>query len=204
MPRKTVLIYDGDDNERLHELRTKVAIAERAEEAAAERASKAGPRRFGESVPDEVAEAKAVTKAAQDDYDAYVDVAAERAEEWVVESLGFKAWRGLLAAHPPRKVTVGEGDAAKEVVHPDDDGYEANTETFPEALLLFVDRNDTTHRTITKAGEHDLSNLAGRIDRLSLGQFETLWHTAYTLNIGGIADPKLGRFSPDGRKSDET
>lgn len=192
MPRTTIPIYADGDFERLAELRQRVGVAQRQALAA-----KAEPRRFGDADTSDAA----ITEA-EAAYDAFVDQAAERAEEWIVESIGHEEWRALLLAHPPRKVTQGED--AKQADHPDDAEWGFNTETFGKALLLWVDPEDGEHRTVQKAGDIDLSGLARRVKRLSAGQFETLWATAYGLNMGGIRDPKLARFSLGDPRSDET
>jgi hypothetical protein len=195
MPSKTVPIYADDDNERLYELRVAVHIAERNLLEKRLNPKPAENARGGDDEPSEVAEAEAAFSAAKDAYDAAVDEAAERAEEWVLHSIGFEAWDDLLAKHPPRKVAQGEGEDKKEVDHPDDAEFGVNTLTFGKALLLFVDPEDGEHRTVTKAGDIGLDGLARRIRRLSRGQVDTLWSTAYHLNTGGIADPKATRFS---------
>lgn len=194
MPRKTVHIYADGDFEMLAELRQKVAIAERTAEAAERH-----PRRFG--ADDATA---ADVEAAQAAFDAGVDQAAERAEAWILESIGFEEWRDLLAAHPAREIVVGEGAQAETVTDPADASWGVNTETFPKALLLWVDPEDPDHRTIQKAGDVDLAGLVRRIRRLSEGQFETLWATAWALNKGGISDPKAVRYSTGTPRSDET
>ncbi|TQK73361.1 hypothetical protein [Nocardioides sp. SLBN-35] len=194
MPRKTVLIYADGDFEKLAELRQRVGIAERNHESATR-----APRRFGDedTTATEVEEAHAA-------FDEGIDQAAERAEEWIVESIGFEQWRELLAAHPAREIQIGEGDQAETVVDPRDDDWFVNTDTFPKALLLWVDPEDGEHRTIQKAGDIDLGGLGRRLRRLSEGQFETLWATAWALNKGGISDPKALRFSTGTPRSTAT
>lgn len=194
MPRKTVLIYADGDFEMLAELRQKVAIAERNHDAATR-----APRRFGDEDS-----TTADVEAAEAAYDAAVDQAAERAEEWVVESIGWEEWRDLLAAHPPREIRVGDGGQAEMVLDPADADWGVNIETLPKALLLWVDPEDGEHRTIQKAGDVDLGGLGRRIRRLSEGQFETLWATAWALNKGGISDPKAVRYSTGTPRYDET
>lgn len=184
MPRKTTIyLYDGDDFERLSELRRKVEIAERRAEQAAR-----APRRFGDSPADDG------VQQAKDAYDAAVDEAAERAESWVLQAIGHEEFRELLKAHPARKVTEGEGDEAREVTHPEDAGFDVNTESFGKALLRFADDDDTDHRTILEPALTGKA-LEKRLRRLAAGEFDTLWIAAYQLNLGGVADPKLDRFS---------
>lgn len=194
MPRKTVLLYADGDFEKLAELRTRVGIAERNAMQAEN-----VPRRLGDDDS-----TSADLEAARAEYDAFVDVAAERAEEWIVESIGHEDWRELLLAHPMRKVTEPGPDGPAEVDHPVDLEWGFNVETFGKALLLWADPEDEKHRTIQKAGDVALGGLARRVKRLSTGQFETLWATAYALNTGGVTDPKSGRYSLGAAKSDET
>ena len=194
MPRKTIAIYDGDDYEVLAEKHLAVKIAER--NLTAKRLGQvAGNARWGDDDVDESKQAQAEVDAAKDEYDAFEEAAAARAEKWVLQSIGHKAWRDLVEAHPARKVTEGEGDEAHEVDHPDDADFGVDTTTFPEALLLFVDPKDGNHRTVKQAGDVDLGQLAARVDRLSQGETDTLWMTAYHLNTGGVADPKASRYS---------
>jgi hypothetical protein len=181
MPRKTIVIYDGDDFERLADLRNEVGVAERAAELASGMSS-----RLGDATPDGV-------QAARDAYDSFVDVAAGRAEAWELHSIGHEAWRDLLAAHPARQV---DGEDGKKVEHPEDASWGVNTESFGKALLLFVDPEDGDHRTVAKLGDAEPGTvLPKRLRRLSQGQFDTLWITAYGLNTGGVADPKASRYS---------
>jgi len=200
MPRKvTIPLYDGDDFERLSELRREVDIAERKAEAAAQGVSS---RRMGD-IPDEIIAAGEV-KRAREEYSDAVDEAAERAETWVLAAIGHGEFRDLVAAHPPRQ--VGELDDEgkhREVTHPDDAGWEFNTETLPKALLEFVDPEDDDIRTVLEPAL-DPAALRKRLKRLSLGEFKTLWVAAYQLNDGLVADPKASDSYVTGRKSDET
>lgn len=194
MPRKSVLLYADGDFEKLAELRNRVGIAERQALTA-----RTEPRRLGDK--DTTDSDVTATKAA---FDEFVEQAAERAEEWIVEHIGNEEWRKLLVDHPARKITRPGPDGKDiEADHPEDADWGINTETFGKALLLFVDPEDPEHRTIHKAGDIKLDGLARRIKRLSAGQFETLWATAYALNTGGVSDPKFARYSLT-RESPET
>lgn len=197
----TVTIYKGDDQERLTELRRAVAVAERYAKAQA-----AEPRRFGDPAPgdDDV-------KQAQAEFDAFVDEAAKRAESWVLEHIGHRAFRNLLTAHPARKVTTTAEDGTTKVeTHPDDETWGVNTEEFPEALLLFRDEEDSDIRTVAelKVGNRNIAKdrdaMEKRVKRLSEGQLADLWTSAFLLNKAGVSDPKLDRFSPITTRSSGT
>lgn len=196
MPKATVPIYADDDFERMAELRMEVSIAERRYDAAKEDVanSSAAFRRAGDDETDSTQETKAALESAQQEFNEFVDAASERAEKWVLETIGHEEFRDLLKAHPPRKVHEGEGDDRKEVTHSDDVGWDINTETFPKALLLFVDPEDADHRTIVEPTFETPEARAKRVRRLSEGQFGSMWSIAYTANKGGVADPKLARF----------
>lgn len=196
----TVNIYKGDDQERLTELKRAVAVAERYAAA-----NSGASMRGGDESSDEV------VKQARAEFDAFVDEAAERAEAWVLDHIGHRAFRSLLTAHPARKVTAtAEDGATKEETHPDDETWGVNTEEFPEKLLLFVDEDDPDVRTVAelKIGNRniakDVTAMRKRVKRLSEGQLMDLWTSAFLLNKAGVSDPKLDRFSPATLKSSET
>ena len=200
MPKITVPIYADGDHERLKELESAVAVAERNAK------KNAGvPARGGDPAPDEAVEA------ARAEFDAFVDEAAERADGWVLDHIGFREFRDLLKAHPPRTTTVtAEDGSTEEVIDPADKAWGVNTETFPQALLLFVDEDDPDMRTIVEL-KQDGSNIADDpeklrkcVRRLSEGQFDDLWGRAYWLNKAGVNDPKRERFSPATLRSNET
>ena len=197
MPRKaTIYLYDGDDMERMADLRRAVDIAERQAEAAS---LLVAPRRMGDDLPDN----SASVQEAQSAFDAFVDEAVERAEAWELHAIGFEEFRTLLKNHPPRKVSEMVDGEERETTDPEDvymgpnGRFEINSETFPKALLLFVDPDDVEHRTV-HAPFTDAEALRKRVRRLSAGEFESLWFAAYTLNEGGVADPLALRYSPDG------
>lgn len=202
MPQTTIIIYADDDFERLADAKAEVGRAERALEAEAEKADQGGAR-FGDTKPEAVTDAEANVRSAKEAFNAALDRACSRADEWELHSIGFEAWRDLLAKHPARKVTEGEGDDAKEITHPDDAAWGLalsckpfNVETFGKALLLFVDPEDPEHRTVTKLGGAEVGTvLLKRLRRLAEGQFVELWVAAHQLNTGGVADPKALRYS---------
>lgn len=190
-------IYQGDDAERLADLRMAVAIAERQLEqkrglldSQQDRA-----RRVGDPVAvtsDEIAEAESEVKAKQDAYDAGIDQAAERAVEVRGQSIGSRRFRDLVAAHPARMVPNEQGEA---VPHEDDD-LGVNEETFPLALLEYVDADDPEIRTITTPefkGPKDTR--AFFEDHVSDGDLEKIWRAAYWGNRAPGTDPKVLRYS---------
>ena len=202
MPRKaTIYLYDGDDMERMADLRRAVDIAERQAETAS--LPMVVPRRLGDDEPESSATAQeTAAQEARDAFDAFVDEAVERAEAWELHAIGFEEFRTLLKNHPPRKVSEMVDGEERETTDPEDvymgpnGRFEINSETFPKALLLFVDPDDVEHRTV-HAPFTDAEALRKRVRRLSAGEFESLWFAAYTLNEGGVADPLALRYSPD-------
>lgn len=202
MPKATIPIYHDDDFEKLADLRREVDVADRKVDAARQRALEAQfSARAGDDNPDDVRLAEAAAEKARDVFDAFVDEASERAEMWELKPIGHEEFRGLLKDHPPRKVIDDEG---AEAPHPDDVHWGVNTESFPTALLLFVDPEDSEHRTVVgpKFDTEDL--FVKRVRRLSDGEFDTMWTTALMANQGGVADPKSQRFSPTTPRSDGT
>lgn len=200
MPRKphtiTVPMYDGDDWERLNDLRRRVSIAE----AKARTETAGSVRRVGDDLiePDDhpdVIEARAA-------YEAFVDEAADRAEMWVLAPIGHGEYRELLKAHPPRTEKDDEG---KESVHAEDAQHGFNTETFPTALLSFVDEDDDEIRTILEPEFATAAERKRALKRLSSGEFDTLWIRADGLNQKVAIDPKdLVTWSTSTPASDET
>lgn len=180
----TIPIYQGDDSERLAELRMAVAIAER------QAAQSSGPRRGGDPAPDED------VKAAQAAYDAFVDEASERAVEVVVQAIGRRRFRDLVAAHPARMV---KGEDGKETTHDDDLAYEVNVETFKPALLAFAEPGEDGVRTIVAPAEAVKSPSALRDfldDDITDGDYDKIFEIAYWINRAPGSDPKELRFSP--------
>jgi DNA-binding MarR family transcriptional regulator len=183
----TVLIYQGDDLERLSELRRAADVAERRATEAAR-----GPRRGGDEIPNADVEQAA--------YDEAVDEAAERAVEVELTAIGRRRWRDLLAEHPPRTETID----GKEQTVEDDALYEVDTEAFPLALLSYIDSDDSDVRTITGPSFKDRKTLTAFLeDEAAEGDFERLWTTAYWLNRAPGSDPKDSKFSTGSLRSDE-
>lgn len=168
----SVVIYQGDDLERLAELRRDVDVAERAEEGRG--------RRIGDD---------SGAQEARDAFDAFVDEAAERAVEVEVTALKRRQFRSLMAEHPPRKVAGEDGQET----HPDDAGFDVNVETFAEAFLPL---SITAPTFDTPADRDDF------LDGLSDGDYERIFATAYWLNRTPGGDPKAARYSPASLSSD--
>lgn len=201
MPKTTVPIYADDDQERLNELHRAVLVAERNAKA-----DSLQNLRIGDD-----AESDAELKRIEAEYDAFLDEAAERAEGWVLQSIGYRAFRELLKAHPPRVVTKEAADGTTtEEVDLEDEEWGVNTETFPEALLFYLNPDDPDSRTILELEvdgrdiSTDVAAVRRRVDRLSEGQFKALWTNAFVLNKAGVSDPKFNRYSPATASSSET
>ena len=209
MPKITVPIYADGDRERLRELEAAVEVAKRNAKAA-EAAAKGVSARGGDALPTDGLDDE--VKAAEAAYDAYLDEAAERAEGWGLDHIGFREFRQLLKDHPPRVISteVAEDGTTTEKIDPIDEAWGVDTEEFPLALILYVDKDDSDMRTVfeLKQGKiniaKDADKLRKRVRRLSEGQFDALWTKAFLLNKAGVNDPKLERFSPVTPRSNET
>ena len=214
MPKKTVPILVDGDQERLDELDRAVQVAARKAQAVALRAkaSAGTPLRGGDEIPaEEITKAEASLQAAQDAFDAFLDEAAERAEDWILESIGHEEFRDLLKDNPIRTITTTKEDGStSEEIDPEDKAWGVNTETLPKLLILFADPEDPDIRTVAevKVGRTNIAKdpaaLRKRVKRLSAGQFEKLFAEALLLNRAGVSDPKFNRFSPITPRSDET
>lgn len=207
---ETVLIYQGDDAAKLANLRRALTVAgERGALAveAAVRGARGQNLRDGDLDPVVEArdQAEADIEVAQAAFDAFLPEAAERALEVEVRTLGSRQFRELVAAHPPRKVMRKVGDDEQEVDHEDDVQFGVNTETFPRALLTFVDSEDTSVRTITApefTGSRDLASFVD--DELTEGNMDRLWLKVFALNRSQGADPFVELTSLASRSSSET
>lgn len=201
MPKTTVPIYADDDQERLNELHRAVLVAERNAKANALQNLRIG----------DDAEGDAELKRVEAEYDAFLDEAAERAEAWVLQSIGYRAFRDLLKAHPPRMVTKeAEDGTTTDEVDLEDEDWGVNTETFPEELLFYLDPDNSDNRTVLELEvdgrdiSTDVAAVRKRVNRLSEGQFKALWVNAFTLNKAGVSDPKFNRYLPATVSSSET
>lgn len=183
----TVLIYQGDDLDRLAELHRAAEHADAAAKAAA-----GSPLRVGDEAP--------MAQAERDAYNAAVDEAAERAIAVVLTTIGPTRWRNLLAEHPAR---THEVDGKPETIE-DDQLYEVNTETFPMALLTY---SRDGKRTATIDADPPVSDADFREfleEEVAPGDFERLWQSAYWLNRALGADPKDSKFSAAFPRSPES
>lgn len=196
-----IVIYQGDDLAHLADLRRKAEAAQRAADLYRSTVDD-GTARAGDDAPSAAAE-----KAA---YDAFVDEAAERAVIVRLQAIGRRRFRTLVTEHPAREVdAVRTGEDGEQVTvretHPDDAAYGVNVDTFPDALLNFVDEQDDSICTIVSP---EFASAAKRRafleDEMADGDFEQAWVTAYFLNRSPGADPKARRYSTDSPRSIET
>lgn len=183
MPQPVFIpIYDGDDLDRLSDLRRAWEIAKR-NAAMAETV-----RRVGDDTTTAVTDAEQAYR----DFEAE---AAERAELWQLRHIGHAEFRALLRDHPPRQNDKGELD-------PEDAPFGVNVETFGQPLLTYVDPDDPDIRTVV--APHEGAALKKRLKQLSAGEFDTLWVNAFQVNTGGVANPKAGISSTGSPSTDET
>lgn len=198
-----VTIFQGDDMATLSDLRR---TADQAERLAA--ANTGSPLRLGD-VPD-----TAAAQEARDAYDAFVDEAAERAVVVELQSIGRRRFRDLMTAHPPRMVKVkADPDPEKpdgpvvehEETHEDDAQFGVNSETFPDALLTFIDPDDPKVRTITAPEFTSAKTTQAFLDDdIADGDYDGLWVTALLLNRRPSADPESSRYSAPRPSTAET
>lgn len=195
----TVVIYQGDDLDKLSELnravvraQTPLNAAERAMEATA-----GAPRRVGDLAPS-TEDALVALKDAQEAYNAFVDEAAERAVVVTLTAIGRTRFRELLAEHPARTHDVGGKPETVE----DDQLFEVNTQTFPLALLTYNRDGKRTVSIDPAVAESDLAEFFG--DDCAEGDVERCWQAAYWLNRAAGADPKDSKFSTGFQRSDES
>ena len=197
-PREAeVLIYQGDDLARLAELRQAAEVAQRRVER-----DEKSPRRTGDEVPSADAERAA--------FDAFVEEAAKRAVVVRLRAIGRKRFRELVAEHPPRTVKVKRftedgKEYEEDGSHPDDSMTDVNNETFPTALLTYVDEKDPSIRTIVEPEFPTKAALTRFLDdQITEGDFDTLWLTAFGANRGASGNPLDHRYSTGSRSSTET
>ena len=159
-------LYQGDDLALIESLREDV---ERA------KLSAGGPARIGDTGSD-LAAAKLALQAACED-------AEPRAVVVIVQALGRRQWRSLVADHPAR-------DDTKE-----DEALGVNADTFPDALVP------------PSIAEPEFPSHADRdafLDSLSDADFNRLFRAAFVLNRVQADDPKDLLAYEQIRASDET
>lgn len=171
-----VFIYKGEDLRRIAELKKTADTAERAYAQAVE----SGTARGGDSGHLDAREA--LREAVND--------AATRAETVVVQHLGKTRWRALLAQHRPRYIRRMIDGQLQDVMDDDDAQFNVNTDSFPDALLSYVDPSDTEVRTILEPEFATPADRAKWLEKLRGGDFDKLWAVAYFLNSQQTIDPK--------------
>ncbi len=197
----TITIYAGEDKARLLQLRTEAAVAQSRYYEAADKQDHA-PLRAGDAL--ETEPLRAAWERAEQAFDEFVDEAAKRATEVVVDHIGRRRFRDLRLEHPPRTHMVErDGEQVTETL-PDDAPYGFNVDTLPAALLSYVDEAAKV-RTIVKPRKTPAKLTAWLDDELSEGQFDEIWTAAFRENAGGSGpDPRLLKFSDGPPISDET
>lgn len=216
----TITIFQGDDMDRVAQLKRAVDIAERRLRIAhLEHDQSSGTARAGDDTSDDTAAAEAALGAARDAFDAFVDDAAGRALSVVVQTIGTRRFRDLLADHPPRMVKrkvqrpverrLGEEEmpepveVEEDVEHEDDREFGVNVSTFGKALLTYRDGDIATIGAPEFADRVAVERFVD--DELSEGDFDGLWQAAYLLNRTGSQDPKvLATWASGSRSTDET
>lgn len=187
-PTAEIPIYHGNDLEELSLLRRAAENARRARDTA----PRSSARRVGDA--EAVTELEAAAAAAEDAYNAFVALAAERATAVRLVALPRKTFRRLMLEHPARMVTDTETNQERE--HEEDAGFGVNTETFPEALLTYREGpGEDDDRTILAPEFESATALQKWLDRRTDGQIERLWSTAYALNRAEGGDPKELAYS---------
>lgn len=176
-----VVIYQGDDLERLSDLDDAVARAEtalRRAEVAAKAPSQ--PRTLNEiNHPDaELVVAQERHVEAQTDRDTFAAEAEARGVIVVLHAQPRRMWRSLMGEHGPREGVK------------DDEALGVNMESLPDALLpISIDREQSTVEGDTVDFLESLSDY---------DYYDRLFLTAFALNRGAaLADPtqRLG-FAP--------
>ncbi|GAB3988881.1 hypothetical protein [Nocardioides marmoraquaticus] len=194
MPTFEVPLYSDGDWDRIIEAQVDLARASTDLTTALQRDT--SPLREGDAAGvDGLRQQVADAEKAKDDL---IDQAAARAVAVRGKSIGRRRFRTLRQAHPPRWITDPAPDPTSDeptgkIVHPEDARRGVNMDTFPVALLGYVDPDDPEIRTITepRKSAHDLVGWLD--DELSEGEVNRLFNEAWDVNAGGPADPKLLR-----------
>lgn len=178
---RTEILLQGEDEERLSDLRATAAeLRAKAEGLRRKAASTRADALLADS--DEWAEAEAAAKAAEEAAEAFASEANERGVKVVMRHIGRKKWREIIAKHPPR-----EGDAGDKVAR-------YNVDTAPDdivpACLASPALNDADREAF--------------LDSLSDGQFDRLAWLAHEVNRSFGADPTPRLLSVSSQTSDAT
>lgn len=174
----SVVIYQGDDLERLSELRREADIAERELEVGATSLARVGDD--DKVTPAQVAEKRLA-------YNAYVDEAAERAIIVTVEAMKRTPFRALMAEHGAREK------------NDEDEAFGVNMDAFPEPFL-----RESVVKVEIGDRELNLGQIRDLLDALPEGDFDRVFSTAYMLNRAPGGDPKESRYSTASPSSVET
>lgn len=174
---ETVVVLQGDDDERVRLLAAEVERLERSKPRAS-----SGPRLLGDLDPVEKWEADLAE--ARRAHDECLRQSEERGVKVVLRAVGRKTWRELIAKHPPR-----EGDEFEM-----DKQYGANIDALQEDLVPMCMASPTGSK----------EEIAAFLDSLNEGQFGYLAIRAHALNMGRTADPTQRLSSKDSRTSAAT
>lgn len=162
-PRTAVVtIFQGDYLDRIRFLEQKYQAAVESE--------KSGPPRMNDEVPESVGLAE--------EHKALVAEAEATALNVTLKALGRKAWRALVAQHPPR-----DGND-------EDKAVGVNEETFKDALIA-------ASVVAPDLSEDDLDALADTDN-------DALYYTAFGLNRSRVVGPKVLPVSQANQQSDVT
>jgi len=172
---ETVIVLQGDDDEKLRHLKAEVARIEASKpkkDVLARTLSDADPLQAWE----------AEKKAAEAAHDKFAAQAEKRGVKVILRAVGRKTWRDLVAKHPPRPAN----DTDEEVG--------ANADDLQEELVPLC--------MASPVGSKE--EIAAFLDSLSEGQFGALAVKAHGLNMGRTADPTQRLLSGVSRTSSAT
>lgn len=198
--REKAAAEDADDTGRLDD-----------DDSATERAIAAGEAALaGVEEALDAAETQVVQR--QQAYNDFTIQAEDRATVIKISSIGSGRFRRLMQAHPPRTVTKpgppnadGTPGQLVEDTHPDDLPFGVNAETFPMALLTYIDPEKHDVRTIVEPRRDGPARVQEFVeDDVDEGDFDPLWQAAFFINRMPSADPKASLYSVPDRSSTET
>lgn len=169
---ETVIVLQGDDDERLRELKAEV--------------DRLAPKKGIVVAPltlDETDDYEAAKRA----HDEFAAEAKERGVKVILRAVGRKTWRDLIAKHPVR--VAGDGVTEEQIEA--DKNFGANVDALQEELVPMC--------MASPAGTNE--ERSAFLDSLNEGQFGDLAIRAWGLNIGKTADPTQRLSSEDSRNS---